>query len=347
MNSDQTESSKMFRVLSLDGGGVRGILPARLLANIEKHINEQDGSDAPLGERFDLISGTSTGGLIALGLAAGRRANEILEFYEKHIPKIFGSTNRRSGICRFFCPAYGTTLLREALQEILQDKTLHDVKTDVCIPTVSLQNASPRMYKSGYLERNASRLDEKLVDIGLATSAAPTFFPAHSTQYSTNLIDGGLCANNPAMVALVEAMQFERPSQRGVPAPRAGEKRPTNEITMLSLGTGEPCALPFRTDRLTSGGIGTWAFRRDITKRALPFPKPTIPLVETLMQSQSQIAHFQASFLLESDKYLRINPKLKFPMSLDDLEKVDELKNLADIDANVAEFIGRIYVKET
>ncbi len=324
---------------------MRGILPARLLANIEKYLNEQDGSDTPLGQRFDFIAGTSTGGLIALGLAVGLPASRILQFYEEHIPKIFGRSNKQSWLGRLFRPAYGPGLLRDALHEILEDQTLHDVKTDICIPAVSLQNAAPRLYKSGYLARNTARLDEKLLDIGIATSAAPTFFPAHSSRYSTNLIDGGLCANNPAMVALVEAMQFEKASGRGVPAPSSGEKRSPSDITMLSLGTGEPCALPYRADQLTSGGIATWAVRRDVTKRLLPFPKPTIPLVETLMQSQSQVAHFQASFLLDAGNYLRVNPQLKFPMALDDVERVDELKNLADMSADIQEFVDRLYLR--
>jgi hypothetical protein len=341
MANEQKDPGDTFHILSLDGGGVRGVLPARLLANVEAYLNGQDESDTPLGQRFDLIAGTSTGGLIALGLAAGLRASEILKFYEKHIPRIFGKSNKRWFPGQFIHPKYGPTVLENALQEILQDQTLNDVVTDVCIPAVSLQNAAPRFYKSGYLSRNAARLDEKLVDIGLSTSAAPVFFPAHSAKYSTNLIDGGLCANNPAMVALVEAMQFEKPSHRGVPAPPPGQKRPAENITMLSLGTGEQCALPYRINRLRAGGFATWAVRRDITKRLW---KPTLPLVETLMQSQSQVAHFQASFLLSPTNYLRVNPQLKFPMALDDAGKLDELKNLADMSVELQEFVDRVYL---
>lgn len=209
------DSQGQFRILSIDGGGVRGVLAARILTNVEAYLNRQDGKTIPLGRRFDLIAGTSTGGIIALALAIEISAQDILSFYDLFIPKIFGKSNKNGLRKSFTAPMYGVDVLRDALKTIFESKTLVDVVTDVCIPTVSLQNAMPRLYKSGYLARNAGRLDERLLDIALATSAAPAFFPAHSGKYSTNLVDGGMCANNPAMIALVEAMQFETPSKRG------------------------------------------------------------------------------------------------------------------------------------
>jgi len=334
-----TESSvlpeKLFRILSLDGGGVRGVLQARVLANIESFLNERDGENVPIGKRFDFIAGTSTGGIIALALALGYSAQEILKFYEKYIPKIFCKSNKAGGV---FSPIYKRDVFREALLEFFGEATLVDVSTDVCITAVSLQNAKPRLYKSGYLLRNQARLDEKIIDIALATSAAPVFFPAHSMNHSTNLVDGGVCANNPAMIALIESLQFEVDSKRGVPAPPENTKRSIDDVLMLSIGTGEQCAMPYNHKKLSFGGAMQWAVGRDQTGPMFSL-KPVIPLVELLMNSQSQLIDFQAGFMLGAEKYFRINPQLKFPMKLDDADKIDELKNLSDITADIENFV--------
>lgn len=83
------DNASKFRILSLDGGGVRGILSAQILSNMESYLNRFHGEDIPVGQRFDFIAGTSTSGLIALGLAAGKSASEILEFYRQVIPEVF------------------------------------------------------------------------------------------------------------------------------------------------------------------------------------------------------------------------------------------------------------------
>jgi len=337
MTDSAFDSDSLFRVLSLDGGGVRGILQARTLSNIETYLNIRDDVDIPIGERFDLLAGTSTGGIIALGLSIGRSAADIVSFYEEYIPKIFCASNK-SGI--LFSSKYSPSVLEKALEEFFGDETLESVVTDVCVPAVALQNAKPRLYKSGYLMRNQGRLSERLVDIAMATSAAPVFFPAHSAAHSTNLVDGGVCANNPAMIALVESMQFETISGRGIEPPEEGERRSLTDIVMLSLGTGEQCAMPYVHEKLLSAGPVNWSFALDRSYK-LPTFKPVSPILELIMQSQSTLAHFQAMFMVGDDRYCRINPQLKFPMSLDDADKIDELKNLSDITADVEVFINQ------
>lgn len=336
------DSRGQFRILAIDGGGVRGALAARILTNVEAYLNREDGKAVHLGRRFDLIAGTSTGGIIALALAIGISAQDTLSFYGTFIPEIFGKSNKNGLLRSLTAPMYRVDALRNALMTIFEDKTLRDVVTDVCIPAVALQNAMPRLYKSGYLARNAGRLDEKLLDIALATSAAPAFFPAHSGKFSTNLVDGGMCANNPSMIALVEAMQFETPSKRGIPPPIEG-KRQFADIAMLSIGTGEPCGMPYKMDKLKAGGLMAWSMNLDRTRPIFP-PAPVIPAVEMLMYSQSQLAHFQTSFLLGSDNYLRVNPRLAFPMRLDDIAKVGELKNLGDLTADIENYLRRNFL---
>jgi uncharacterized protein len=310
-------SRPTFRVLSLDGGGVRGYLSARILSNIEKYIDQISSSKIPLGLRFDFIAGTSTGGIIALALATGRTAYEIVQFYEEMIPKVFSPGAQRLGPLHSVMPKYDNTPLRRAVEDYFKDATLEHVQTDVCITSVALGSGKPRLHKSDYFRRNIGRSDERLSDIALATSAAPTYFQAHRTNYSGPLIDGGICANNPSMVALADAISFERPSKRGTdPATRL------SEISLLSIGTGEQPAMPYNTDDLVNAGLGRWA----------------LYISDVLFESQSYIAHFQAKSFLQ-ENYRRINPKLPSPMSLDDVSHFDELKNYSDITNDEEPFI--------
>lgn len=338
MNDGHNNTFGEFRILSIDGGGVRGLLAAKILAGVEELLNRKNDDNIPLGRRFDLLAGTSTGGIIALALATGRPVGEIVEFYEKYIPKIFGKKNSRGMPGLLLHPKYSSQVLEEGLTEFFGDATLANVSTDVCIPAVALQNAKPRLYKSNYLGRNMRRLDEKLVDIALCTSAAPTYFSAHSSKHSSHLIDGGVVANNPAMIAVVEALQFERESKRGRPSLTNDGVSPFANITMLSVGTGDQCAMPYNMHKLTEGGAINWAIGKE-NGASLLTPIPVFPLLEIMMHSQSQLAHFQVKHILEQRNYLRINPQLKLAFKLDDAERIDELKNLSDISADVEEYV--------
>lgn len=311
---------------------MRGILSARVLKNIERYLDQLSNDQVPLGKRFDLIVGTSTGGLIALALAAGRTASDIVTFYETNIPKIFGSAQACSFWGWLRKPKYTSDALATALREFFGQATLADVLIDVCITSISLQNAKPRLHKSGYLARNADRLNESLVDVGLSTTAAPTYFRPHSGKMSTGLVDGGLCANNPSVVGIVEALQFEMPSKRTRTAPSDG-RRSVEDVVMISVGTGDPCAMPYDHRALHTAGLRRWIVSRGSTGA-------TVPLIDVATESQSVLAHFQASFLLR-DRYLRINPQLKFAMRLDQAEAIDELKNLSDMTRDVEGFLKR------
>ncbi len=318
------DAIRKFTILSLDGGGTRGLLSANILKNIESYLNHKNTVHQNIGQRFDLITGTSTGGIIALALAAGKSASDIARFYEDNIPLIFNRPSKWSNLRWFLKPKYGPAAFSSCLATFFEENTLQDVLTDICITSVSLQNAKPRLYKSGYLARNLSRLDEKLADIAIATSAAPTYFRAHSLKHSSNLIDGGMCANNPSMIALVEGLQFERESKRGTPGANN-----VVDIVLLSIGTGEQCSMPYNADDLASGGLFDW----------IRFPFGDVPMLEVLFQSQADLVHFQTQFML-GDRYLRINPLLKFPMKLDDVTHVSELKNLADMTSEMERFIN-------
>ena len=316
----------MFRILSIDGGGVRGFLAASLLANIEKYLNDATGDHLELGRRFDLISGTSAGGLVALGLGMGRTAADVREMFVTLVPAVFGDTNRRSAWSRPKRPRYYTEPLQRALQQFFGDATLGDLVSDVCVTSVSLIDAKPRLHKTDYLARNAGRLEERLVDVGLAATAAPTYLKAHSSTFSANLVDGGLAANNPSMVALVDALQFERKSKRGTERPVLASET-DKEILLLSIGTGQPGPLPYNYEKLVDGGWSDWL----------------LPIFEVVQLSQAQLVHHQTKFLL-SERYLRIDPVLNVPVKLDDAKRFQELRNKADIDETAERFLKRFFL---
>ena len=309
-----------FKILSLDGGGVRGYLSAKILSNLEDYLNNRTKEEMPIGQRFDFIAGTSTGGIIALALALGKTAKYIEELYYKYIPEIFGK--KRNFLLAINSPKYISSMMELMVAEVFGDYSLEDVKTHVLITSVNLDNAQPRFYKSKYFARNAERLSEKLKDIAMATSAAPTYFKAKADMKSScNLIDGGICANNPSLSALVDALNFEKNNSLNTIPPND-----LNDITLVSVGTGKRSEMPYDSKKLANGGWYNWAR----------------PVIEVLMESQSQMAHFQTKSLLK-DRYLRINPQLPFTMNLDDIEKLDNLKNLASIDSDIEKFLKNYF----
>lgn len=303
---------------------MRGYLAAAILANVEEYLNRFSIEKMPIGQRFDLIAGTSIGGILGLGLAAGHSAAELRDLLLTLVPTVFGRGNRRTKIARWFWPKYHTGPLREELEKLFGETTLADLQTDACVTSLSLIDAKPRLHKSDYFSRNAGRISTKLVDVALATAAAPTYFPAHSSEHSANLVDGGLIANNPAIIALIDAMKFQRPSKRGTPVPdlaSSGDRSPL----ILSIGTGDPGPLPYDYGKLVDGGMAHWAR----------------PIHEVIFLGQAQLVDFQVKFLLEAagGRYLRINPKLNVPVELDGVKNFDELRNKADVDSDCEQFL--------
>jgi patatin-like phospholipase/acyl hydrolase len=302
----QTATPPKFRVLSLDGGGVRGYLTAIILAHIETELNKAFKPEIPLGHRFDLIAGTSIGGITALGLAIGKKASEILELYEKQLRLVFefreqpwiGSKSK-----------YTNTMLRKMLREFFEDKVLKEVNVPVCITSVSLPLGEPSFYRSYY--ENAKRLNEKLRDIALATSAAPSYFPAYKPVDFTvgdYQIDGGVCANNPAVVAIIESLKYFQTPLR----PCAVKPNNHPDIVMLSLGTGKQNGMPYKARDMFEASPRDWA----------PF------ITDVIFESQAVMTDEIAGYLL-GQNYLRINPQLKVPIQLDDVSQLGVLAEIA------------------
>lgn len=200
----------MRKILSIDGGGIRGVFPAAFLAEIE------DALPKPIGSYFDLITGTSTGGIIAIGLAMGLSAKEILALYEDRGPEIFeqdveGSRGvfnmlRRNVRGSVFGPKYSPEALRNALVDTLGDRRIGDAKTRLMIPAWHPQTRRVYIFKTAHHPRLETDYKGLAVDAALATAAAPTYFPQHVTEQDVGLVDGGVWANNPTGYAVAEAI---------------------------------------------------------------------------------------------------------------------------------------------
>jgi patatin-like phospholipase/acyl hydrolase len=221
-----------FRILSIDGGGIKGVFPSAFLNAIEERLSN------PLRQYFDLIVGTSTGGIIALGLGLGFSAKELLEFYLSKGPKIFPASSRNwLGHCRnLFKSRYKNTELRAALTEVFQDSTLGDSSVRLVIPTFSSNSGEIHVYKTPHNPRLEMDYSIKAVDVALATSAAPVYLPPHISPEGVPFLDGGIWANNPTGMAVVEAIGVLDVDRKNIEVLSIGCTREPNDF--VATGTG-------------------------------------------------------------------------------------------------------------
>ena len=203
------------KILAIDGGGIKGAFPAAFLAAIEEATGKR------IAEHFDLIAGTSTGGIIALGLGLGLSAKEILNFYHQHGRRVFGQDmddtglldrlssfwrKQRRRVRQLVGPAYDPLALRNALEGAFGSKRLADSQARLIIPAYSINTRSVYVFKTAHHQRFEVDHKRSAVDVALATAAAPTYFPAHALADDALLVDGGVWANNPTGMAAVEAV---------------------------------------------------------------------------------------------------------------------------------------------
>jgi predicted acylesterase/phospholipase RssA len=184
-----------FRILSLDGGGLKGLFTAKLLAELERDL------DVQIGDYFDLITGTSTGAIIALGVAFRVPASDILRFYRDKGPAIFDAPS--FGI---ISTRYSAEPLRAALTEVFGEMTLGDSSNRLVIPAFNLQRREVKLFKTRHSPRFLRDWKMKAVDVALASAAAPTYLPAFVDESLIKYVDGGIWANNPSLVGVIEAM---------------------------------------------------------------------------------------------------------------------------------------------
>lgn len=275
-------NNRPYRVLSLDGGGVRGLYTAVLLQQLGLRIARLKGQSAEnpldIGGQFDLIVGTSTGSILAVALAAGVPLENVVRLYQAEAAKIFQnpmplqrgclSDKTRLGVWvlkNMAGSANRSDALREALTTILHNETLGELfkrrGIALCIPSIDAETKRSWVFKTPHMPRLTRDDNYKLVDACMASAAAPIYFPLHTiaspnggASVTHKFVDGGLWANNPVMVGLVEALEVAETDQ---------------PIEILSVGTGG--AVPNQTvelDAVSRGSLG-WKGGVDIVSTSL------------------------------------------------------------------------------
>lgn len=292
------EMDKLFRILSIDGGGIRGIFPAQILKRIKDEIGIE------FSRELDLIAGTSTGAIIAAGLAVDYPADKIVHLYQMKGAKIF----RRNYSDKFnWCNwkmlkncKYSNLYLKKVLGDVFQDLTLSETNTRLIILSSDISNGNVFVFKSNYDPGFVRDKNIKLAEAVLASCSVPLFFnPIKVNEYL--LADGGLWANNPTLVSLVEAL-----------GPRLFIKK--ENIRILSLGTGLAKEYYDPKDIDKNWGFLKWG----------------VGLVSTSMNLQSINVDNIVRFIVGDDKYLRINFCTDSEVHMDDIDIVENLISRAD-----------------
>jgi patatin-like phospholipase/acyl hydrolase len=278
-----------MRVLAIDGGGIRGLIPAVVLTELERRAGRR------VFELFDLIAGTSTGGILACALCAPDPlpASELVKLYEEEGPEIFDRSifQRIRSAEGLLDEKYDDTVLDRALERFLGHKLLSETRPDLIVPAYDTALPGPYFFKSTKARADPGD-DFRLSLVARATSAAPTYFePTAAGERS--LVDGGVFATNPAMCAFAEVLRDSSPA----------------DVVLLSLGTGE------RTRKRTFEEIKDWGLARWAR-----------PILDVVFDGVSDAVHFQLEHVLGADRYWRLQTELT--LASDDLDDASE-DNLA------------------
>jgi uncharacterized protein len=315
-------SSKPYRILSLDGGGIRGIIPATFLAALEERTGK------PIYQLFDIISGTSTGGILASGLAMRSKldptkpqfsAKDLLGLYTQNGKQIFEKRPRWLG-GGILNSAYRHDGLEKLLLQYFGDAELKDTLVPILITSYEIEKRKPFYFNSRLAQNYPDQENYKLRDVCRATSAAPTYFEPHrvvnKAGESFSLVDGGMCANNPSLLGYTESVELRRADRlaavnnaqdadvlladsRGIGSVVTKEFNPNlaPDSVLVSLGTGTGMQ-PYLFDKAIGWGALSWV----------------TPVIDILMQGTSEAQHDQIQYVLPDSPlgrhYYRFNKKL-------------------------------------
>jgi predicted acylesterase/phospholipase RssA len=279
---DEPSGKRVFKILSIDGGGIKGLYTAAVLNELEKkHAIPSSGNR--LGDYFDMIAGTSTGALIASAIASGKTCEEVLNAYRSMGQEVFPDTSKIPRMIKtvrqmLIGARYSNEPVRKALNALVGDTTFSQAKNYLVIPVTNITNYKARVFKNKY--SSAHTIDDcRLSDIALASAAAPTYFPLVKSPDKGSFLyaDGGLVANNPVMIAALDALAiFVGPES---------ERNTHDSLAVLSLGTyGSPNGFWF--DSKSKSMLG-WMWKQ----------KGNIPLIGALMDGQTGLAHTSTMFL--------------------------------------------------
>ncbi|KAE8651941.1 patatin-like protein 3 [Cucumis sativus] len=324
MASDGCVKGKRITILSIDGGGIRGIIPGTILAFLESKLQELDGPDVRIADYFDVISGTSTGGLVTSMLTAPDENNrplyaakDLTRFYIEHGPKIFPQRNHfLSSVMDIFGkvtgPKYDGKYLRTLINNLLGDTTLKETLTQVIIPAFDIKRLQPVIFTTV-----EAKLDElknpKLADVCISTSAAPTILPSHEFEIKDSkgnkrrfdMVDGAVAANNPTLAAMTHVRKemsiWKEKSELMPIKPMETSKR----MLILSLGTGAPKNEEKYSAAVSSKwGILGWIYHSGSTPIIDIFSDASADMVDYHIASIFQSEHHQKNYLRIQDDTL-------------------------------------------
>ncbi|KAL3746539.1 hypothetical protein ACJRO7_015492 [Eucalyptus globulus] len=332
----------IITILSIDGGGVRGIIAATILASLESELEELDGEDARLADYFDVIGGTSTGGLVTAMLTAPNEKNrplfaakDIRSFYLEHSPKIFPQKRGLWGRVRNLVksltgPKYDGKYLHGLIKDKLGEARLHDTLTHVIIPTFDIERLQPTIFSSYEVVRSPC-LDARLSDICIGTSAAPTYLPPHCFKNQDDrgctrefhLIDGSVAANNPVLVAIAQVSKEianANPDFFPIGATNYGR------FLVISIGTGSPKReRKYNAKMAAKWGTLDWLLHGGSVPLVDVFTTASADMVDFYISATFQALHFE-------DNYLRIHDDtLTGKDSSVDIATKENLENLVRI----------------
>jgi uncharacterized protein len=271
---------KVFKILSIDGGGIKGLYSARILQHLEEVYQ------CNLSDYFDLLCGTSTGGIIALGLSLKKPAANLAELYAKNGKNIFPWWRKIlwTGTLRqaLFWGKYNDRQLKAQLVNVFGESLIGESNNLLCIPSHSVTDGRNIVFRWNHPEGGLTR-DNKAsyVEVALATSAAPTYFPlAEVSGYDgKQFIDGGVWSNNPCLVGIAEALRYF-----------VGKGKPYDSIQILSISS---------LNHIGGMNPGKWK------KRSFWGWKDEI--FNTTLRAQSDFTHFFMEKLSESTATVPIN----------------------------------------
>jgi uncharacterized protein len=260
-----------FQILCLSGGGYMGLYSVSVLAALERL------SGGPVARRFDLICGTSIGGILALGLAFEVGAEEMLRAFEEDGEKIF-PRRRFPLLSSLLKPRHSPEPLRRTVERLIgADSTLGDALHPVLIPTVNVVKGGPQVFKTPHHEDLRTDWDKSATDVAMATSAAPLIFPL--AEIGDNLyVDGGLYANSPDLMGIHEAKMFFQEVDE-------------SEIHVLSIGT---TTRSFSLGHSAGRNLGMVGWGRGVR------------ILRVLMSSQQKLVEHMVQHMLR-DRYIRID----------------------------------------
>lgn len=289
--------AQKFRILSIDGGGLRGIIPVLILKEIERRSGKR------ITDLFDMVAGTSTGGLIACGLTVSDdgktpkyQLSDIENIYAERGKDIFPKKNALKSligkISSLKNPKFSADGLQKVLEDLLGTRRMSDCMKPIFVTSYDLFNNEALLFKY----RHAIRYPENnalLVDVCRATSAAPTYLPAYPFLYEHKkriCVDGGIYMNNPAMGALVEVIKYHRD------APYNRDVLKLADVSILSLGTGHYSSEIARK-KVEGWGLLDWATN----------------ITDVMMQAVNQTTTYQTEEMTSTGNFIRINPAITNP----------------------------------